>query len=492
MSWKTPTDVFRYVCARPRGFSLAFRLTAWYTTSSFLLVAAATALLYFGLAANLKRLSERLLADELDVCRALVHERAGDSHALREEAEIDSAIRKYEKFYVRVIGERGAALATTEGMDEELSAARVARAAAENQGRVFWLESPGGTPYRVLVAAVPTGIGNRAWTLQVAVELAQENEVLGRYRMWVWAVLCAAAFFCPAVGYVIARRGTAPLRQVADTARHVSSSSLSQRIQSGGYPSEIAALADTFNAMLARLEESFARLSRFSADIAHELRTPVNNIRGESEVALAKARTAAEYHDALESCLEEAVRLSGLIESLLFLARSESPGDHLKRESLDVGALVSDVRDYYEAAASEAGVALEVQCGPNVSGHADRALLQRALGNLVQNALSHTPPGGAIRLAARRSGERLEIEIADTGTGISPGALPHVFDRFFRADPARARIAGGTGLGLAIVRQIVFLHRGDIQIASELGQGTTISITLPAAEPQIKPQPAPC
>ena len=380
---------------------------------------------------------------------------------------------------MRVIDEKGAALATTEGMDGELSSARIARGAAENHGRMFWLQSPGGTPYRALASAVPTGVGDRRWTLQVAVELAQENEVLGHYRLWVWAVLCAAAVFCPGVGYVIARRGTAPLRQVADTARHVSSNNLSRRIQSDGYPSEIAALADTFNAMLARLEESFARLSRFSADIAHELRTPVNNIRGESEVALAKARTAAEYRDALESCLEEAVRLSALIESLLFLARSESPGDHLKQEKVDIGALMSDVREYYEAAACEAGLTLELQCGPGVTGVVDRALLQRALGNLVQNAMSHTPPGGTIRLAARRSGEQTKIEIQDTGRGISSESLPHVFDRFYRADLARTRNAGGAGLGLAIVRQIVFLHRGEIQIASELGQGTTVSVTLP-------------
>ena len=462
-----------------RGLSLAFRLTAWYSVTSFFLVSVTTGLLYFGVAASLKRLSEQLLADELDVCRALVREPSGGVNALRDEAEVDSAIRKYEKFYVRVLDEHGKALATTPGMDQELSSSRVEQAQARNPGGVFWLESPGGTPYRGLVAKVlldPNG--RQAWTLQVAVDLTQEQEVLARHRVWVWAVLAAGAIFCPWVGFVIARRGTAPLRDVAETARHIGSSTLSERIRAEGRPTEIADLADTFNAMLQRLEESFVRLSQFSADIAHELRTPVNNIRGEAEVALARARSADEYRDVLGSCLEEAVRLSEVIESLLFLARSERPGDHLKRTPEDIGALLAAVRDYYEAAASEMRVTLTVS-GGGVMGNVDPGLLQRAIGNLVSNALAHTQAGGSVAMSAREQAGQIRIEIADTGAGISAEVLPRVFDRFYRADPARPRKSGGAGLGLAIVRQIVLLHGGEVQIASQVGRGTTVSVVLP-------------
>ena len=461
-----------------RGLSLAFRLTAWYSTASFLLVAVATGLLYFGLSTNLKRLSEQLLADEVDVCRMLVREQPGDPHALREEAEIDSAIRKYERFYVRVLDQNGRALATTPGMDTELSSARIARENASHHGGFFWLQSPNGVPYRALVAQIPAD-ATHVWTLQIAMDLRQEMEVLSRHRVWVWTVLFAAIILCPWAGYWIARRGTAPLRELAETARHIGSTTLNERINDEGYPSEVADLADTFNAMLQRLEESFARLTRFSADIAHELRTPVNNICGQSEVALARARTPEEYRDVLGSCLEESQRLSQLIESLLFLARAESPGDHLKRKREDLCALLADVRDYYDAAAAEAGVQLSVMDCRAVTAEVDAALLQRALGNLVSNALAHTPAGGAVRLSARRQGGRILIEVADNGAGIAPDALPRIFDRFYRADPARARKSGGTGLGLAIVRQIVFLHGGDVQIASELGKGTTVAVTLP-------------
>jgi two-component system heavy metal sensor histidine kinase CusS len=313
-------------------------------------------------------------------------------------------------------------------------------------------------------------------------DLSQEVEVLSQHRIWVWAVLAVAAILCPRMGIVSARWGTRPLREVSETARHISSSTLNERIQVERYPLEIATLANSFNAMLQRLEDSFLRLSRFSADIAHELRTPVNNIRGESEVALARSRTAEEYRDALGSCLEESVRLSELIESLLFLARSESPGDHLKRKRQDIGALLSSVRDYYEASALESGVTLHLHCEGEVAGEVDGPLLQRALGNLVSNALAHTAAGGAVWLSAAQQSRQLRIEVKDTGSGISAEALPKVFDRFYRADPARARGSGGTGLGLAIMRQIVVLHGGDVKIESHPGEGTTVSVTLPASE----------
>ena len=481
MFWKTPasTDADG---RKWGGTSLAAVLTTWYTAAVFLVVAGATGSFYLGLADNLRRISEQSLLDELDVCRALVHERGGDSHALHEEVEIDSAVRRYQKFYVRVLDGNGAALSTTPGMDRDLSSARMKEAAANHAG-IFWIDSPGGAPYRAIVATVSReATKHEEWTLQVAVDLTQEQEVLGRQRIWVWTVLAAALIFCPAVGVAIARRGTRPLREVAETASHVSSSTLNERIRAEGYPVEIRVLAAAFNAMLERLEESFARLSRFSADIAHELRTPVNNIRGEAEVALARTRTPEEYAEALGSVLEESVRLSEVIESLLFLARSESPGDHLNRTSEDLGGILAGIREYYEATATEMGVTLTVSAGEGLRALVDRALLQRALGNLVSNALAHCSRGNGVWLSAEREGGRIRIAIRDTGSGIPAEALPRVFDRFYRADPARSRDSGGAGLGLPIVRQIVVLHGGDVGIESEAGSGTTVSVMLPRAE----------
>lgn len=474
--------MFLKIRTEGRGWPLAVQLTAWYSTASFLFVALAMMLLYFGLADNIRQISEQMLIDELDVCRALVKVRGGDNHALREEVEVDSAIRKYQQFMVRVLDPNGKALATTPGMDAVMAADYLEKAQAGRMNTVFWLESPRGVPYRAIVAQVPRDPeGKELWTLQVAVDLTEEQDVLGRHRTWIAITLAAALVFCPWIGFIIARRGTKPLREVAETARHISSTTLNERIRTEGYPEELAALAHTFNDMLERLEESFARLSRFSADIAHELRTPVNNIRGESEVALARTRTPEEYRDVLGSCLEEAVRLSELIESLLFLARSESPGDHLKRTREDLGALLAGLQDYFEPTASDNGIALTVENGPDVIAEVDRKLIQRALSNLVSNALSHSHRGGLIALSAQRQDKQIRVQVRDTGSGITPEALPRIFDRFYRGDPARSRDSGGSGLGLAIVQQIIYLHGGDVQIASDVGKGTTVTVVLPAA-----------
>jgi two-component system heavy metal sensor histidine kinase CusS len=480
MSSKTPIDS-RPPKRRWGGASLALLLTVWYTTASFVVVAAATGLLYLALADNLRKISEQSLLDELDVCRALVTGTNGDQHALDEEVEVDSAVRRYQKYYIRVLDASGTELSATPGMERDLSAALVAQEAEKHHG-IFKIDSPGGASYRTIVALVPRDPkGNEVWTLQVAVDLTQEQVVLGRQRVWVWTLLAAALVFCPAMGFAIAHRSTRPLREVAETARQIGSSTLNERIDAEGYPVELRVLADAFNAMLERLEESFARLSRFSADIAHELRTPVNNMRGEAEVALARARTSEEYSEVVGSCLEESVRLSELIESLLFLARTESPGEHLKRTQEDLGQLLADLRDYYEASANEIGVTLSASLEDGgIVANIDRTLLQRAIGNLISNALAHSSAGGVVSLIAQRQGKQICIEVRDTGSGISANALPHVFDRFFRADPARSRNSGGVGLGLAIVQQIAMMHGGQVKIDSNPRAGTRVSILLPA------------
>jgi two-component system heavy metal sensor histidine kinase CusS len=286
----------------------------------------------------------------------------------------------------------------------------------------------------------------------------------------------------PVAGYQIARRGIRPVEDMATTARHISSTNLRERILAEGYPVELASLAHTFNKMLDRLEDSFERISRFSADIAHDLRTPVNNIRGEAEVALARARTVDEYRDVIESCLEEAVRLSDLIGALLFLARAESPLAHPHRVPVNVGELLGGVREYYEASAAEGGILLTAaQTVEPVFAKLDRTLIQRAVGNLIANAVAHTPPGGAVVLRANADTTTIRIEVSDTGEGIPREALPKVFDRFYRVDKSRSQASGGTGLGLSIVQSIMVLHGGRVEISSEPGHGTCVTLHIPAA-----------
>jgi two-component system heavy metal sensor histidine kinase CusS len=178
--------------------------------------------------------------------------------------------------------------------------------------------------------------------------------------------------------------------------------------------------------------------------------------------------------------LEEAVRLSELISNLLFLARTESPFTHLNRERVDVSALLGALQEYYEASAAEGGISLTTNVESPVVAELDRTLLQRAVGNLISNAVTHTPPGGSVVLASRVDNSTVCIEVNDTGVGIPPEALPRVFDRFFRVDTSRSQASGGTGLGLAIVQGIMLLHGGRVDIASRVGVGTRVTLRLPA------------
>lgn len=441
-----------------------------------------TASLYIVLRTELDRSTELFLADKVHVLRTMLRERPDDRDAFQEEIELESAARRYQQFYIRLLDERGAPILTTRGMEEQLDLDELARRTLNRSAHSIAMAGRDERPFRVASASAEVGTPpTHSDTIQIAIDNSQEEELLARYRTWFWAVLLTASILFPLVGYRIARHGIRPVEEIAATARMITSSNLRERIRAEGYPAELGSLARTFNEMLDRLEDSFERISRFSADIAHDLRTPVHNIRGEAEVALARSRTVDEYREALESSLEESVRLSDLIGDLLFLARAESPLTELRRSRVDLNELLVTVRDYYDASASNACISLVADGGKEpVTAEVDRSLILRAVSNLVSNAIAHTPAGGRVTLSASDEGAAIRIEVSDTGSGIPGEALPRVFDRFFRVDPSRSKTSGGTGMGLAIVQSIMTLHGGSAEITSELRRGTSVKLLIPA------------
>ena len=461
--------------------TLAFRLSAAYSLAGLLLLLLGTASLYLVLRTELDRSTDLFLADKLHVLRTMLRERPGDEDGLREEIELETAARRYQQFYIRLLDERGVPILTTPGMAEQLDLAELVRRTRDRPEHSIPMAGKHGQALRVASAAAPVGSPVADIDMiQIAIDISQEEDLLRRYRLWFWAILLATSVLFPLVGYRIARHGIRPVQEISETARRITSTNLRERIHAEGYPTELASLARTFNEMLDRLEESFERVSRFSADIAHDLRTPVNNIRGEVEVALSRARAADEYRDVLASSLEESVRLSSLIGDLLFMARAESPLTELHRENVKIGELLTTVRDYYEASATEAGISLVVNNGEEpLNAELDRSLMLRAVSNLVSNAIAHTPPRGTVTLAVTSEQEAIRIEVSDTGVGIPADALPRVFDRFFRVDPSRSKTSGGTGLGLAIVQSILSLHGGSAEISSHLGRGTRVTLLVP-------------
>jgi len=468
-----------------RSWSLAARLTTWYTVVSFVFVLLAVGILYWALEASLTHSEDVFLADKVHVLRAILRDRPQALIALRREVELESAARReYAETYVRLLDEHGQPSLSTPGMDALLPPSaftKVIPPDVEASGGVE-IHSDETTSFRAIAAQAHIGgSGPTNWLIQVAVDRRHHESLLASYRRALAGMLAITVIACPLVAYRIARRGLRPVHEISETARHIGSATLAERIDSAGYPVELSVLADTFNGMLDRLDESFRRLSQWSADIAHELRTPIHNMRGEAEVALSRARSAGEYKEALTSCLEESVRLSDLIARLLFLARTENPGTQLERERVRVARELAAVREYYAEAAAEANVTLTVAADKRMTAAVDRGLLQRAVGNLVANAIAHTPPGGTITVGARLDQGRVRIEVSDDGVGIPAEDVSRVFDRFHRADRSRSSQPGSMGLGLAIVKGIVTLHGGETEIESEVGKGTRIALVFPDA-----------
>jgi two-component system heavy metal sensor histidine kinase CusS len=230
--------------------------------------------------------------------------------------------------------------------------------------------------------------------------------------------------------------------------------------------------------MLKRLDDSFTRLSQFSADLAHELRTPIGNIMGEVQVALTRDRTAGEYREIIESTIAECERLSRIVDNLLFVARVDAEREPIEKKRFDARAAAEKIATFYQTIADDRHVT--ITCSGDGEIYADPDLFERAVANLLDNALRFTPENGSIQIALSKHDARFEVAVSDNGCGIAPQHLPRVFDRFYRAESSRG--SDGAGLGLALVKSIVDLHGGNATIHSEVGRGTTATLAFPAAQ----------
>ena len=251
---------------------------------------------------------------------------------------------------------------------------------------------------------------------------------------------------------------------------------LKERVAPSSWPSELQPLAIAFDDMLKRLDDSFTRLSQFSADLAHELRTPVANMMGEAQVALTRERTATEYRETIESTIGECERLSRIVDNLLFVARVDAAREPIARKRFDARKAVEKIAAFYQTAAEDRHVT--ITCSGEGQIYADPDLFERAVGNLLDNALRFTPDRGSIQVAVSKHSNDFEVAISDNGCGIAAEHVPRVFDRFYRAESSRT--SDGAGLGLALVKSIVELHGGSASIQSEMGRGTTVKLTFPA------------
>jgi two-component system heavy metal sensor histidine kinase CusS len=455
--------------------SLALRIGAMFVLVVVLAAAGLGIYLYRAFVAEIERRDDVQLLGKLRQVQILLG-RPGAADLLRGQPELfRDTMSGQENSLVRFIAAYGTVLADINASGERYPVPRAAGMAPDHGAIAGWT-TRGGEPGRVVAGGAR--LDGTPLTVVVARAYGERSAMFARYRARIAAAAAVSALAAALLAGLLLRRGLRPLRVVAEHAALVRPGTLGRRLEVDAAPSELRPLVDAFNAMLGRLQEGYARLSGFSADLAHEFRTPVTNLLGQSQVMLAQPRAAAEYEQLIASNIEELERLARMIESMLFLARAGQDEVVLARRPLRALDELEKMRGFYEGMAEERG--LRLACSGDAAVLADPALLRRALANLVSNAVRHAAAGSTIALHAEARAGATELSVSNVGTPIAPAHLAHLFERFYRADPARSEAEGSTGLGLSIVRAIMDLHGGAAHVDSD-AQRTRFTLVFPAA-----------
>jgi len=310
---------------------------------------------------------------------------------------------------------------------------------------------------------------------------ATVTEVLESFKnILIFAALATLAL-AGGGGFFMANRVLKPVERIRQTAQEIGESDLSRRIQVAS-EDEMGRLAITLNKMIARLEAAFSRQRQFTADASHELRTPLAIVQAESTLALRKKRTQEDYRKSLELISQEAGHMSAVVGNLLYLARIDAGKDQVNFERINLKELLAELSSDIEVLAREKGIEFKIAPLEDLTVEGDKIKLEQLFLNLLENAIRYTPKGGSISASVVREGKTAVIAIRDTGIGIPEEHIPHIFERFYRVDKARSRAEGGAGLGLAICKHIAEVHNGKIEVESQVGKGSTFSISLPLTE----------
>ena len=438
--------------------SIAWRLALAIALTCALVMSLIGVFLYRSLASELAWRDDQALLGRLEQVRALLH----DSDSLE-------ALQERPRLYQNMLGnldsvllvkrEDGSPLIAINPHQQALPDVRpIAQARAPQRADI---KTVGAT---VLLAGMAQGPAGETLSVTVGKRLDEREQMLASYRMRLYGAVGFGALMAFGLGLLLLRRGLTPLRDLARAMAGIDPRSLDQRMSADHVPAELKEPVQALNAMLARLEDSFARLSQFSADLAHEIRTPLHNLLGSNSLALNQSRSAAEYQEVLASNIEEYERLNRMAENLMFLARAEHGQRPLQLHVLDLGEVGDGLCEYFEALAEDRQLRLDNQLGGPLT--ADLQLLQRALGNLLANAVRHAQPGSTVRLLRHDDAEYGWIGVHNLGPAIDPQHIDKLFDRFYRVDPSRAQPGDSGGLGLAIVHSIMHLHGGQVRVVS--------------------------
>ena len=457
--------------AEPR--SIASQLVFLFTPAAAVLLFCGLGVLYWIIVRHAYAEDRAVLFDKVAAVRADLRSKGGAAFLNQQLSGVQGGARA--SYWVRVLDADGRLVAETPTMGQLLPASLFSTPIAPAAFR------PEPHDYRVegklfSLVSVTTSANGQTHTIQVAQDRTVDEQFEKQFGALVVAVLVCGILASALIALTVAKRGLRPLETMTRSLMRVGPTRLHERVPPHEWPRELQPVAIAFDDMLDRLEDSFTRLSQFSADLAHELRTPLANIRGEAEVALTRPRLPNEYEAVIESSIAECARLSGIIDNLLFLARAEAAESKVHCSVFDGRQAIDKIVAYNEAIAEERR--LTIHCTGEGQVYADPILFGRAVSNLVDNAVRFTPDGGKITICLTTAANGAEISVRDTGCGIPPEHISRIFDRFYRIDPSRS--TEGTGLGLALVKTIVDLHGGSVTVDSEVGGGTIVRLDFPA------------
>lgn len=455
-----------------RGHSLTLRLTALFALTSVLVLTGLSIFIVTAIERHFNEQDDQLLRNELQLVQAVVQEKGVKVIA----DTFGTSLHDHPGFYVD-IRTPGTSSAIYSTLGE--SAAKILPIAnAHVLGTLFSVALGNHHAFRAIKTKISPPVTPAQLQIVVAVDTSVHAHFFHGFRNTVIAYTSAAALLTIILGWWVARQGMAPLRAMASRAQAVTSKNFDVRMPEDEMPTEMADLAHRLNAMLQRLQNDFNRLTEFSSDLAHELRTPISNLLTQSHVILNQERTAQDYRTVIESYSEELQRLARTISDMLFLAQTENGITLPTMENLEIAAEVRGLFDFYDALAEERQVRMQLIGEGSIQG--DRLMLRRAVSNLLSNALRYTPPSGVITVLIQSSEGFTSLKVSNDGEDIPPNTLPYLFDRFFRGDKSRVQLEGGSvGLGLAITRAIVQAHGGTITVSSQGGK-TSFNLILPA------------
>ena len=453
--------------------SIAFQLILLFTLAAALLLACGLGVFYSIVAHHAFAEDNAVLADKVFALSSDLRENG--PKILGVEVTTRRA-GQHTPYWIRILDSQGRAIGETSEMDR-LIPAQIFPAAREPVEAIRTRKDYRSAGKLFSLVSFNEQFAGETYTLQLAQDRSSDEQVERNFALLFVAVLFGGVVASALIAIVVTRRGLRPLREMTESLARVGPDQLKQRIGSIGWPRELQPLAIAFDQMLKRLDDSFTRLSQFSADLAHELRTPIANMLGEAQVALTRDRTAADYRETIESTVAECERLSRIVDNLLFVARVDAASEPIARKWFDARTAVEKIAAFYQMVADDHNVT--INCTGDGQIYADPDLFERVVGNLLENALRFTPEHGSIRIAVSKHDGNFQVMVRDSGCGIAAEHLPRVFDRFYRAESSRS--SDGAGLGLALVKSIVELHGGSAAIQSELNNGTTVVLRFPAA-----------